>query len=145
MKNYEYFKTFKSESADGLASNVDIRKAAKKEFLLYEQNLKNVPHTILPSAPELFEKTVAACEQIAEEFSGTIKATIDYTFFTATIELRMCYVEFMRGEFMGTLQQISHHALSVCFTPHTSGDLHVEIRMPYFVAAQGPENPPEQT
>ena len=54
-------------------------------------------------------------------------------------------IEFMRGEFMGTLQQISHHALSVCFTPHTSGDLHVEIRMPYFVAAQGPENPPEQT
>lgn len=73
MKNYEYFKTFKSESADGLASNVDIRKAAKKEFLLYEQNLKNISHTILPSAPELFEKTVAACEQIAEDICATAK------------------------------------------------------------------------
>ena len=71
-----------------------------------------------------------------KEFSGRLKAKIDYSFFTATIEIWCCYVEFQRGEFMSILREISNHAISVRFTLLTSGDLHIEIVMPYFASMQ---------
>ena len=103
---------------------------------LYESRLKDRPHFLLPYAPTIFEKTVVACERVAKEFSGKLKAKIDYSHFTATIELWCCYVEFVCGEFMSILHEISRHAISVRFTPLTSGDLHIEILIPYFASAQ---------
>ena len=136
MENFEYSKAFPSENeAD---NDIDSNKAeAIKVFLRkYERELRDSPRFLLPYAPTLFEKAVAACERIAKEFSGRLKAKIDYSFFTATIEVWCCYVEFQRGEFMSVLREISNHAISVRFTPLTSGDLHIEIVMPYFASVQ---------
>ena len=111
------------------------RQAIKGFLLSYERELRDNPRFLLPHAPAFFEKTVAACERIAKEFSGRLKAKIDYSFFT-TIEVWCCYVEFQREEFMSILREISNHAISVRFTPLTSGDLHIEIVMPYFASMQ---------
>ena len=136
MENFEYNKVFPSE--DGETDKLDPGEAETiADFLhSYEQKLRNNPRFLLPYAPAIFEKAVADCERIAKEFSGRLKAKIDYSFFSATIEVWCCYVEFQRGEFMSILQEISHHALSVRFTPLTSGDLHIEIVMPYFASAR---------
>lgn len=135
MENFEYNRTFPFECED---IDPDSEEAEDlKEFLhSYEKNLKNNPRFVLPFAPSIFERTVASCEQVAKEFGGKIKAKIDYSFYTATIELWLCYVEFNRGEFMSTLHEISHRALSVRITPLTSGDLHIVIMMPYFVSSK---------
>lgn len=136
MENFEYSKAFPSENeAD---NDIDLGEGeAIKDFLRsYERELRDSPRFLLPYAPAIFEKAVAACERIAKEFSGRLKAKIDYSFFTATIEVWCCYVEFQRGEFMSILQEISNHAISVRFTPLTSGELHMEIAMPYFVSAR---------
>lgn len=136
MENFEYYKAFPSNT-EGTGELTPGEKETMKILLeKYEGELRDKPRVILPFAPAVFEKTVAACERVAEEFSGSIRATIDYSYFAAAIELRCCYVEFMRGEFMGILHELSRLALSIRFTPLTSGDLHVEIRMPYFAAAQ---------
>ena len=135
MENFEYSRTFPSENEDDDFSPDELEELAN--FVdIYEKSLMDKPHFILPQAPEIFEKTVEACEEVAREFSGRIKARIDYSFYTATIELWCCYVEFEYGEFLSVLQEISHHALSVRFTPLESGDLHIEIMMPYFVSLE---------
>ena len=136
MENFEYCKVFPSEGGD--ADELDPGEAETiKNFLhSYERELRDSPQFLLPYAPTIFEKTVAACERIAKEFSGRLKAKIDYSFFTATIEVWCCYVEFQRGEFMNVLREISNYAESVRFTPLTSGELHMEIVMPYFVSAR---------
>lgn len=135
MENYEYEKLFSGEN--GLKKDIDpdsdeaekIRKFLKS----YEKALANCRYYIHPLAPKLFEETVRDCEQIAKEFSGRIKATINYTSFFATIELWCCYVEFRRSEFMHILQKISHRAIIVRLIPTTYNDLHIQIEMPYFV------------
>lgn len=136
MENFEYSKVFLSE--DKKANDLDLNEAeAIKDFLhSYERELRDNPRLLFPFAPAIFEKAVAACERIAKEFSGRLKAKIDYSFFIATIEVWCSYVEFQRGEFMSILQEISHHAISIRFTPLTSGDLHIEIEMPYFESAR---------
>ena len=136
MENFEYSKVFPSENEG--ANDLDPNETdIIKDFLhSYERELRDNPRFLLPYAPAIFEKTVAACERIAKEFSGRLKAKIDYSFFSATIEIWCCYVEFQRGEFMSILQEISNHAISVRFTPLTSGDLHIEIVMPYFASIQ---------
>lgn len=136
MENFEYSKVFPSEN-EGDNDLTPNEAEAIKDFLLnYERELRDGPRFLLPYAPALFEKAVAACERIAKEFSGRLKAKIDYSFFTATIEVWCCYVEFQRREFMSVLREISNHAISVRFTPLTSGDLHIEIEMPYFVSTR---------
>lgn len=133
MENYEYNKTFPFE--DKKDDDLDSEELEKIEnFLLeYQKELKKRPQFILPAAPAIFEKTVAAWERVAKEFSGRIRAKIDYSHFTATIEVWCCYVEFEFGEFMDILNDISHAALSIHFTPLTSGELHIKILMPYFI------------
>ena len=135
MENFEYSRTFPSENEDDDFSPDELEELANLVDI-YEKSLMDKPRFILPQAPEIFEKTVEACEEVAREFSGRIKAKIDYSFYTATIELWCCYVEFEYGEFLSVLQEISHHALSVRFTPLESGDLHIEIMMPYFVSLE---------
>lgn len=134
MENYEYDKVFVPDGQDNELSPVEREEMAN---LLhgYENGLTSVPRFILPFAPAIFEKTVAACERIAKEFSGRIRAKLDYSFFTATVELWCCYVEFERGEFMSILQEITHYALSVRFIPLTSGELYIMIQLPYFMSA----------
>ena len=89
---------------------------------------------MLPFAHALFEKNVEDCELIAKEFAGRIKATINYSCFTADIELWCCYVEFRYDEFMSILHKISHYTLLIQFTPLTSGELYIKIQMPYFIS-----------
>ena len=134
MENFEYNKVFPSESEDANDLDPDEAETIKDFLRSYERELRDNPRFLLPYAPAIFEKTVAACEQIAKEFSGRLKAKIDDSFFSATIEIWCCYVEFQRGEFMSILREISNHAISVRFTPLTSGDLHFEIVMPYFAS-----------
>ena len=136
MENYEYIRSFKRESDNDVDIDSDFPYDISSILHDYEENIVNCPRFLLPCAPETFQKTVTACEHIAEEFDGKLKATIDYSFFSATIELWCCYVEFCRGEFMSILHDISLNALSIQFTPLSSGDLHIEIRMPYFASAQ---------
>ena len=137
MENYEYNKVFPFEDGEADELDPDGAEAVGNSLNLFERELKDRTYFLLPFAPAFFQKTVADCERIAREFFGRLKAKIDYTLFTATIELWCCYVEFERGEFMNILNDISSHAISVRFTPLTSGDLHIEIQMPYFAAAQG--------
>lgn len=135
MENFEYSKEFPSENDDANDIDPDEVDAITYLLLRYERELKVNPRFLLPFAPAIFEKTLAACERIAKEFSGRIKAKIDYSQFTATIELWCCYVEFERGEFLSTLHEITHYANTVRFTPLTSGDLHIEIEILYFTSA----------
>ena len=136
MENFEYSKVFPSENEGTNDLDANEMETIKDFLHSYESELRSNPRFLLPFAPAIFEKTVAACERIAKEFSGRLKAKIDYSFFTATIEVWCCYVEFQRGEFMSILQEISNHAISVRFIPLTSGELHMEIAMPYFVSAR---------
>ena len=133
MENYIYERSFESACQDGDELSPDEMEAMTTLLHRYESRLKGNPIFVLPFANGVFEKTVAACERIAKEFSGRIKASIDYSYFTATVELWCCYIEFERGEFMNVLYEISRYALSVRFTPLLSGNLHIEILMPYFV------------
>ena len=136
MENYEYSKVFPYEDDEADVPDPGEAETIENLLNLYESKRNDRPHFLLPYAPAIFEKTVVACEQVAKEFSGKLKAKIDYSRFTATIELWCCYVEFERGEFLSVLHEISHYAISVRFTPLASGDLHVEILMPYFVSVQ---------
>ena len=115
MENFEYNKVFPSENEAG--NDIDPNKAETiKDFLRkYERELRDSPRFLLPYAPAIFEKTITACEQIAKEFSGRLKAKIDYSFFSATIEVWCCYVEFQRGDFMSVLREISNHAMNTVF------------------------------
>ena len=135
MENFEYSKAFPSENEG--TNNLDLDEVETiKDFLYsYESELRGNPRFLLPFAPTIFEKAVTACKQIAKEFSCRLNAKIDYLLFTATIEVWCCYVEFRCGEFMSILQKISHYAISACFTPLTSGNLHIGIEMPHFVSA----------
>lgn len=135
MENFEYDRTFPLECED-IENDPDDAEELRGSLYSYERDLRNDPRFVLPLAPSIFEKLVASCELIAKEFGGRIKAKIDYSFYTATIELWLCYVEFNRGEFMSILHQISHCASSVHMTPLTNGDLHIEISIPYFVSAK---------
>ena len=134
MENYEYNKVYPFDSKH-FDIDPDEAEDIKKILLNHEQDLKNNPRFLLPFAPALFEKAVADCEQIAEEFSGRIKAKIDYENYTASIEIWCCYVEFAHGKFMSILHEISQYAMLIRFEPLTSGDLHIEILMPYFASA----------
>ena len=136
MENFEYSKTFPSKVGDADNLAYDEAEAIRNFLLNYERELKDTPQFLLPYAPAIFEKTLADCEQIAEEFGGRIKAKIDYSFFSATIELWCPYVEFAREEFMSILHEIALLAISVRFTPLTSGELHIAIQMPYFASAR---------
>ena len=116
MENYEYNKAYPFDSED-----MDIAPDEVEQYF-YERCASHLDH-------------VADCEQIAEEFSGRIKAKIDYENYTASIEIWCCYVEFAHGKFMSILHEISQYAMLIRFEPLTSGDLHIEILMPYFVSA----------
>lgn len=98
MENFEYSRTFPSENEDDDFSPDELEELANLVDI-YEKSLMDKPRFLLPQAPKIFEKTVKACEEVAREFSGKIKAKIDYSNFTATIELWCCYVEFEYGEF----------------------------------------------
>ena len=133
MENYEYEREFPlpeefEDDIDPSTQNFVI------EFLQkYNQSLKDSTHIIRPYAPMLFSRTIANCELIAKEFSGKIKATIDYSDFPASIKVWCLYAEFQRGEFMAILHKLSVFAESVRFTPLRTGDLLIEIEMPYFI------------
>lgn len=136
MEDFEYRKEFPQKVVEAVDYSPDEKDEMTDLLQRYERFLKEEPRVVLPFAPALFEKTIADCERIAEEFYGRIKAKIDYSFYTATIEIWCCYAEFMTGEFMSVLHQLSHTALSVRFTPLSTGELHIHIMMPYFVSVK---------
>ncbi len=106
-----------------------LERAALK---IYEY-VNNLPHVIDPIAAKRFEEMIEACDSIAKEFSGKMKATINYENYSAEIVLECVYVEFQQNEFMETLYKLSTTAKSICFLPLTSGFLKIEINMPYFL------------
>lgn len=136
MENYEYSKVYPFDAED--KNDISPDEAERITGLIHEQerDLKTNPRFLHPVAPIVFERTVAACEQIVKEFCGKLKAKIDYSSYSATIEMWCCYVDFDRGEFMSTLQYISKYAFSIRFEPLTSGELHISIEMPYFISSR---------
>ena len=135
MENYEYNKIFPPNIEEG---EDDVSPDEAKRMIEFihsmEKDKKENPRFLIPSAPMIFERMVSDCEQIVKEFGGRLKAEIDYSSYSATIEMWCCYVEFERGEFMNTLQEISRYAMSVRFEPLITGEQHVFILMPYFIA-----------
>ena len=77
MENFEYSKVFPSEHEDANDLAPSNAKIIKDFLHSYERELRGSPRFLLPYAPAIFEKTVVACEQIAKEFSGRLKAKID--------------------------------------------------------------------
>lgn len=136
MENYEYSKSFPFSAEEDIVH--DPIEAEKILNFIHdcERDLIEHPKFLIPSAPEMFEETVAKCELIVKEFSGKIKAEINYSTYEATIDLWCVYVDFDRGEFMEILHDITHIALSIRFEPLISGDLHIKIYMPYFILAR---------
>ena len=134
MENYVYEKKF--PFPDDINWCDDPEEVEKLRRMIYDHrsDLPKRAYSVRPDAPALFAKTVEDCERIAETFAGRIKATINYSSFHAVIELWCCYVEFRNDEFMSTLHELSRHAASIVFMPLTSGDLHIQIEMPYFTS-----------
>lgn len=104
--------------------------------LAFQEHLHSLPFVVNEKAATEFDKMANACDKIAKEFSGTLKATVDYKNHEANIVMECVYVEFRVGEFMDTLREIAAKALQVDFQPLTSGFLRVYISMPYFSFAK---------
>ncbi len=107
--------------------------ALVRELLARLDREDRLPYVVVPSAAEQFDLLVDACSQIAKEFSGKLKAAVDYTRHSAQIELECLYMDFDQGEFMETLAALTTAAQSIRFRPLTSGLLRVEITLPYFL------------
>lgn len=136
MENYEYSRIFPFDAEEDIAPDSDEAKDIINFVHACERDLIERPRFLLPFAPTVFEETVAKCELIVKEFSGRIKAVIDYSAYEATIELWCVYVDFDCGEFLDILHDITDTALSIRFQPLTSGDLYIKIYMPYFISAR---------
>lgn len=119
MENFEYYRAFSSDSEESGELTTSEKKTMKILLDRYEKELRDKPRVILPFAPVMFEKTVAACERIAEEFSGSIKATIDYSYFAATIELWCCYVE-IRMPYFASAQKSGRVKFFSVFIAHNA-------------------------
>ena len=141
MENYEYSKVYPFDAEDEDDFSPDEAERIVEFIHERERELKANPRFVHPAAPAVFERTVAACEQIVKEFRGRLKAKIDYSSYSATIEMWCCYVDFDRGEFMSTLHYISKYAFTIRFEPLTSGELHIFIEMPYFISSKNFEGP----
>ena len=94
---------------------------------------KKRAYIISPYAAARFEKTIEACDNMMKEFSGKLKATVDYESHHATIEMECVYIEFRAKEFMTYLHDMVTWAEWIEFCPLLSGFLRVSIGMPYFV------------
>ena len=135
MKNYEYNIVFPPNIEEGDDDLSPDEAERMIEFIhTLEREMKENPRFLIPFAPVIFKKTILACEQILKEFGGKLRAQINYSSYSATIEMWCCYVGFAHGEFMSTLQEISRHAISIRFEPLVTGEQHVFILMPYFIA-----------
>lgn len=110
--------------------------ALVKKLFSRLEHLNSLPHIVDPLAVQRFEEMVEACDLIAKEFSGKLKATVDYERYSARIELECVYIDFDQGEFLETLQKLTAMAGSISFQPLTSGFLRVEIAMPYFLTVE---------
>lgn len=95
MENYVYEKEYP------FPEDIDEREGdeadAIREYLrAHPIRQEKAAHAVLPFGPRLFEKTVADCETIAGAFCGKLRAVIDYTKFTASIDLWFCCAAFRR-------------------------------------------------
>lgn len=104
---------------------------AEKAVACWEY-IKTVPHVVNKIDAAEFYRMVAACNRIAKEFSGKLKATVDFKCYEANITMECVYVDFVVGEFMGILRNMAAKAFQVRFEPLTSGFLRISILMPYF-------------
>lgn len=138
MENYVYEKEYL------FPEDIDEREGdeadAIREYLrAHPIRQEKAAHAVLPFGPRLFEKTVADCETIAEAFCGKLRAVIDYTKFTASIDLWFCYAAFRRGEYMDLLQAVIFRTISVELEALPSRDLRVHLELPYFIPFSGME------
>ncbi len=131
MENYVYEKEY--PMGEEVMDAIDSISPAEVLALLAKQRrfMREHMYLVFPPAPQIFDGLIKDCEAIVKEFCGKIKATIDYSSFTATIELWCTYVEFRGDEFMYTLQKLLLYATTIRFSPLTSGMLHIWIDIPY--------------
>ena len=125
-------------TADLAHMNVTITqedKAIAQRFLSALKRVNAVPHTVDKRAAASFDRMVLLCDSIAKEFSGKLKAVVDFEDYTATIELECVCIEFMQDEFMSGLKYMTETALHISFYPLTSGFLRLTLSMPYFTTA----------
>ena len=138
MENFEYEREY--PFPEGLGEDFEPGEAeAFREYLRRGRRQKNAVHLLIPHAPRLFQQTLGQCDKIAQAFCGKVKASVNYTDFTAVIELWCSYVDFDRGEFLNVLSLLSLSAASIRFLPLTSGDLYIRIELPYFLTLPSPE------
>lgn len=135
MENYAYNKSFPFESRNGCASAAEEAERLENLILRRQEKRKRRAQLIIPGAPAIFEKSVAAWERVAQEYGGRISAKIDYTYYAATIEIWCSIAGFDSGKFMDVLHDITEAALSIYFTPLASGKPHIEMLLPYFIPA----------
>lgn len=125
---------------DGLRKLEDMSSEPTEEDIMMAQVMKDY-HTYIESIPHLanpifvchFNKMVAAFDLIAREFSGRLRATVDYSHFSAKIVLECVYIEFCHGEFIEILKRIASTALRINISVLNSGFLQIEVLMPYFI------------
>lgn len=95
--------------------------------------LKRLPHMVNPVAAVRFNRAVKACDAMAKEFSGRIKATLDFETYEASIILECAYIEFRHHEFMETLAALSLISQNIRIASTPSDLFRIDISMPYFV------------
>lgn len=135
MENFEYSKSFPFADENDDASAADEFERIKAFLRNRQEEARHIPRFIIPGAPAIFEEMTAAWELVAKESGGRLGAKIDYTSYDATIEVWCDEVEFYSDIFMGILRGTTKASLSISFEPLASGELHIEIRMPYFTQA----------
>lgn len=108
--------------------------------LKYDDYLSRQPHIVTPGAETIFERMLAQCDKITKEFSGEIRAEINYSTYEASIVMLLPLVEFINNEFMSFLTELTHTASLIRFSPLTNGALRFEINMPYFRPLEPPQS-----
>lgn len=109
-----------------------LSKKLEKAIVADLDREKRAPHTIDKQAADAFDQMVLLCDNVAKEFSGKLKAVVDFECHSATITLECFHIDFAVGEFMPVLKCMTTTALHVAFYPLTSGLLRMVLDMPYF-------------
>lgn len=126
-------KVFTKDYTDGLLNEPELAQEDWEELIHRAEALQRLPHIVNPLAAARFDKAVKACDAIAKEFSGRIKAAVDFEIYEATIVLECAYIEFRHHEFMETLAALSLISQNIQITSTPSELFRIDISMPYFV------------
>ncbi len=132
MENYVYEKAYPIREELEAAVRSDDKEEVAEYLRRCRRSKRKTAHLVIPPTPQIFERLIADCEMLVKEFCGKIRATIDYSAFSATIELWCDYVEFRDDEFLCILQRVAFYATTIRISPLATGTLHIWIDIPYF-------------